>query len=53
MNRLLNLLAMSVGSWLGWIVGAWVSVFMAFIVSVVGMGLGLYAARQITHRLLP
>lgn len=53
MRRLLDLLAMSVGGWLGWTLGALVSVFAGFIVSVVGMGVGLYAARRLTTRLLP
>jgi hypothetical protein len=53
MKRLLDLIAMSAGGWLGWMVGEWVSMFTAFIVSVVGMGAGLYAARRITKHLLP
>ncbi|MGD2069186.1 MAG: hypothetical protein PVI57_10975 [Gemmatimonadota bacterium] len=53
MKRLLDLVAMTVGGWLGWTLGALVSVFTAFIVSVVGMGVGLYAARRMTRRLLP
>jgi len=53
MKRLLDFIAMSAGGWLGWMVGAWVSVFTAFVVSVVGMGVGLYAARRVTRHLLP
>jgi hypothetical protein len=52
-NRLLDLLAMSAGGWLGWVVGGWVSFFTAFVVSVVGMGVGLYVARRVTKGLLP
>lgn len=43
---------MSVGSWLGWTVGAWISFFAAFIVSVIGMGVGLYLARRLNQHLL-
>ena len=52
-RRLLDFVGMSAGGWLGWMVGAWVSLFTAFVVSFVGMGAGLYAARRITERLLP
>ncbi len=53
MQRILDLLLMMVGGWLGWIVGAWVSLFVAFLVSVVGTGVGLYVSREIARRLLP
>jgi hypothetical protein len=52
-KRFLDIIAMSAGGWLGWTVGAPVSVFTAFVVSVVGTGVGLYAARRLTHHLLP
>ena len=48
MKRILDLIGMSAGGWLGWYAGALVSVFTAFIVSVVGTGLGLYLMRRIT-----
>ena len=53
MKRILNFIGMSAGGWLGWTVGAWISVFTGFIVSVIGMGAGLYGAHQLTKRLLP
>ena len=53
MKRLLDLIAMSLGGWLGWTVGALVSVFVAYIVSVIGAGAGLYLARRTTKNLLP
>lgn len=53
MKRILDLIGMSVGGWLGWTIGAWVSFFTAFIVGMVGTGVGLYAARRLTKRLLP
>jgi len=52
MKRLIDLIGMSVGSWLGWTIGAWISFFAAFIVGVIGMGAGLYLARQLNQRLL-
>lgn len=53
MKRLLDLIAMSAGGWIGWMIGAWVSVFTAFIVSVIGTGVGLYVARRVTRHYLP
>jgi hypothetical protein len=53
MKSLLNLIGMSVGGWLGWIIGAQVSFFTAFIVSVIGTGLGLYLTQRTVRRLLP
>lgn len=53
MKRILDLIGMSVGGWLGWSVGALVSFFTAFIVSVVGTGLGLYAVRRLQKRIMP
>lgn len=48
MKRLLDLIGMSIGGWLGWMAGAPISFFTAFIVSVVGTGVGLYAIRRLT-----
>jgi hypothetical protein len=50
MNRMLNFLGMTVGGWIGWYVGALVSIFTAFMISMVGTGLGLYAAQRLTKR---
>jgi len=52
MQRMLDLILMTVGGWLGWVVGAWISFFTAFIVGMVGTGVGLYASRQVARRLL-
>ena len=52
MKRLVDLIGMSVGSWLGWTVGARFSFFAAFMVSIIGMGAGLYLARRLNQRLL-
>ena len=42
MKGFLNLFGMSVGGWIGWALGAQISIFTAFIVSVVGTGVGLF-----------
>ncbi len=52
MARLLNLIGMTIGGWLGWMLGALVGIFTAFIVSVVGTGLGLYLAQRVTRNLI-
>lgn len=49
MKRLLDLVGMSIGGWLGWTAGAAVSIFTGFIVSMVGTGIGLYAIRRLTR----
>ena len=53
MKGILNFIGMTIGGWLGWTLGAQVSIFTAYIVSVVGTGLGLYGAIRITKHLLP
>lgn len=53
MKRLFSLVGMTIGGWLGWALGAPISIFTAFMVSMVGTGLGLYAALRISKRLLP
>lgn len=53
MKGLVNLVGMSVGGWLGWFVGAQISFFTAFIVSIVGTGVGLYLTQRTLRHLLP
>ena len=53
MNRLLNFIGMTIGGWLGWTLGAFVSPFTAFVVSMIGTGLGLYYTQRAVKRLLP
>lgn len=53
MKGIFAFIGMSIGGWIGWFVGAWISIFTAFIVSMIGTGVGLYAARRITKQLLP
>ena len=49
MKRILDLIGMTVGGWVGWTLGATISFFTAFVVSMVGTGVGLYAARRLTR----
>lgn len=53
MKRIADLLFMSAGGYAGWFVGALVGIFTAFILSMVGVGVGLYASRRLAARYLP
>jgi hypothetical protein len=53
MRGILNFIGMTLGGWIGWQLGALVSFFTAFVVGMIGTGLGLYAAQRMTKRLLP
>jgi len=48
MKKILDLIGMSAGGWLGWWLGAMISFFMGFIVSMDGMGAGVYEMRRLT-----
>lgn len=54
-QRILDLIGMSAGGWVGWMIGAWIieGIFTAFIVSMIGTGIGLYLTRRLTKQLLP
>lgn len=53
MRTILVMVGMSAGGWIGWELGALVSTFLAFVVSVVGTGLGLYLVNRFTRQYLP
>ena len=53
MKRLLDMVGMTAGGWLGWWAGAWISIFTAFIISMIGTGLGLYVTRRLIRGYLP
>ncbi len=53
MKGLLKTIGMSIGGWAGWVAGAPVSTFAAFIVSVIGTALGLWATGRFITRHLP
>jgi hypothetical protein len=49
---ILSTLLAFIASWIGWMIGAKISIFAAFVVSTVFMGFGLYAAIRITRHYL-
>jgi hypothetical protein len=49
MQKILIILGLSVGGWIGWAVGAPFGILAAFTLSVVGTGLGLYVGRRIAR----
>ncbi len=51
MKRMVDLLGMTVGGWLGWALGAPLGIFSAFMVGMVGTGVGLYAVRRLASGL--
>jgi hypothetical protein len=53
MNRFLNFVGMTIGGWIGWWLGALVSIFTAFILSMIGTGVGLYYTQRAVKQLLP
>ena len=53
MKGFLNFFGMSVGGWIGWALGAPVSIFTACMVSMVGTGVGLYYTQRAIRRFLP
>lgn len=53
MSKLLNLMGMTIGGWIGWAIGAPISIFTAFVVSMVGTGVGLYVSMKVSRQLLP
>jgi uncharacterized membrane protein YeaQ/YmgE (transglycosylase-associated protein family) len=52
MKKMFGLLGMTVGGWLGWVIGAPISIFTAFIVSIVGTGVGLYIAHKVARQFM-
>jgi hypothetical protein len=52
MERLLKFAALSVGGWLGWWAGSFGGIMVAFILSVIGSGLGVYGWIWISRRYL-
>jgi hypothetical protein len=48
-SKLLALVGATVGGYAGWAVGAPVGVMTAFMLSIVGTGLGVYAGRRLAQ----
>jgi hypothetical protein len=53
MKRILDLVGLSAGGWLGWALGAAFSLYVAVILSIIGTGVGLYAVRRLTKGIVP
>lgn len=53
MKRLFDLIGMTIGGWLGWFIGAPISIFTAFIISIIGTGVGIYVTRKVTRQMFP
>jgi len=51
-SKLLTFLGASLGGSLGWWLGAGGGIMTAFVVSMLGTGIGMYAGRRIAGRLL-
>jgi hypothetical protein len=49
-SKLFSFLGMTAGGWAGWALGAPISIFTAFIVSIIGTGVGLWAAQWAMRR---
>lgn len=47
MERLLAIIGVVVGSWAGWWIGGRMGVLEAWVLSMVGLGFGLYRGRRI------
>ena len=50
MRKLFGLIGATVGGWLGWAIGAPISIFTAFLISIVGTGVGLYIGYRLASR---
>lgn len=51
MNRLIGTVGALAGSYAGWALGALEGTMTAFLLSIVGAGLGIYGARRAMQRL--
>lgn len=49
MGKLLAFMGMTVGGWIGWTLGDRFGLFAAFILGIIGTGIGLYVGRRIAN----
>lgn len=49
MKKLLGFIGSTIGGYIGWYVGAPIGIMTAFMLSMVGTGLGLYAAIKVAQ----
>jgi uncharacterized membrane protein YeaQ/YmgE (transglycosylase-associated protein family) len=50
MRKLFGLIGASVGGWVGWILGEPISFLAAFLIGMIGTGVGLYLGYRIAAR---
>ncbi len=50
MRKLFGAIGATAGGWLGWYIGAPVSLMLAFLVSMVGTGIGMYMGYRMAAR---
>lgn len=53
MKVIIVMALMTLGGWIGWAAGAWISIWVALVLSCTGTALGLYAARRFNAEYLP
>lgn len=53
MEKVLVMIVSTVGSAVGWWLGAHVGIMTAFVLSIVGLGLGVWGGRQLARRWVP
>lgn len=53
MKGILYIASMSLGGWIGWAAGSRISFFVAFVLSTIGTGVGLYFAIRVTRHFMP
>lgn len=49
MRKLMGFIGATAGGWVGWALGAPVGIMTAFMLSIVGTGLGIYAGQKIAR----
>jgi uncharacterized membrane protein YeaQ/YmgE (transglycosylase-associated protein family) len=51
-NKLLGFIGATIGSYAGWALGSRFGMMTAFMLSIVGTGLGIYVARRVANNVL-
>jgi hypothetical protein len=52
MIKLMGFLGATIGGYAGWALGARFGVMTAFMISMIGTGLGIYVGRRVAHDML-
>ena len=52
MNKLIGFVGGTIGSYAGWALGARIGIMTAFMLSIVGTGVGIYMARRVVQDML-